>query len=115
MMHELSIALSILDMAAEEAERRGGVHVLAVHLRLGALSGVVKEALISAYEIAREHSALPESRLEIEEVPLRGYCPSCQADREVVAMYDLRCVECGTPTPELVSGRELEVRALEIR
>ena len=43
-MHELSIALSILDLAAEEAGRRGG-RVVAVHLKLGPLSGVVKEAL----------------------------------------------------------------------
>ena len=48
-MHELSIALSLLDQVAEEAERRGGVQVHAIHLRLGPLSGVVKEALLSAY------------------------------------------------------------------
>ena len=28
-MHELSIAMSIIEMAEEEAERRGGVQVLA--------------------------------------------------------------------------------------
>jgi hydrogenase nickel incorporation protein HypA/HybF len=40
-MHELSIAMSIVELAEEEAERRG-VQVTAVHLKLGALSGVVK-------------------------------------------------------------------------
>ena len=59
-MHELSIALSIVDMAAEEAERQGG-RVVAVHLKLGPLSGVVKAALLSAYELAREGSPLPDS------------------------------------------------------
>ena len=44
-MHELSIAMSIVDMAQEEAERHGGVQVQAVHLKLGRLAGVVKEAL----------------------------------------------------------------------
>ena len=44
-MHELSIAMSIVELAEEEAERRG-VHINAVHLKLGALSGVVKEALL---------------------------------------------------------------------
>ena len=34
LMHELSIATSIIDMAQEEAEKRG-VRVLAVHLKLG--------------------------------------------------------------------------------
>ncbi len=44
-MHELSIAMSIVELAEEEAERRS-VQVNAVHLKLGALSGVVKEALL---------------------------------------------------------------------
>ena len=40
-MHELSIAASIVDLAEEEAERRA-VRVVAIHLTLGALSGVVR-------------------------------------------------------------------------
>ena len=52
-MHELSIALSLLDLVEEEAERRG-VRVAAVHVRLGPLSGVVRDALVSAFELARE-------------------------------------------------------------
>jgi Zn finger protein HypA/HybF involved in hydrogenase expression len=41
-MHELSIALGILDVAGEEAQRHGG-RVAAIHLKLGPLAGVVKE------------------------------------------------------------------------
>jgi hydrogenase nickel incorporation protein HypA/HybF len=114
-MHELSIALSILDMAAEAAKERGGLDIVAVHLRLGPLSGVVKEALVSAYELAREHSPLADAQLVIEDVPLVGHCPSCQADRSVVSPQDIRCSVCGAATPDLVNGRELEVSALEIR
>ena len=43
-MHELSIAMSIVELAEEEAERRG-VQVEAVHLKLGALSGVLRNGL----------------------------------------------------------------------
>jgi hydrogenase nickel incorporation protein HypA/HybF len=51
-MHELSIAMSIVELAEEESERRGGLRVRAVHLRLGLLAGVVKDALLSSYEMA---------------------------------------------------------------
>lgn len=102
-------------MAAEEAERHGGARVLAVHLRLGPLSGVIKEALQSAYEVARAGSPLEEAELLIEEVPIRAYCTTCQAERAVLSMQQLGCAECGTPTPQVVSGRELEVIALEIQ
>jgi hydrogenase nickel incorporation protein HypA/HybF len=112
-MHELSIAMSILDMAGEEA-RRHDARVEAVHLKLGPLSGVVKEALLSAWEIARESSPLKGARLVIEDVAIRTDCPRCGAEQPVVSMQDLRCAECGTPAARLVSGRELEVVALEI-
>jgi hydrogenase nickel incorporation protein HypA/HybF len=113
-MHELSIALSVLQLAAEEAERQGGGEVLAIHLRLGPLSGVVPEALRSAYDLAREGSPLRKAALVIEEVALVTYCPVCAAERAPGSVQQLRCPECGTPTPEIVRGRELEVTALEM-
>ncbi len=44
-MHELSIASAILDAVRKEAEKRPGVHVSKVGVRIGALSGVEPEAL----------------------------------------------------------------------
>ena len=38
-MHELSLAVNILELAQEEADRRGGLRVSAIHLRMGPLSG----------------------------------------------------------------------------
>jgi len=113
-MHELSIALSILDLAAEEAERRGVGRVVAIHLRLGPLSGVVREALRSAFELARESSTLSQAELMIEEVPLAAYCSTCATERTLESPQLLCCPTCGTPTPEVVHGRELEIVALEI-
>ena len=49
-MHELSIALSIVELAQQEARIRGNLRVLAVHMRLGSLTGVAKDALLSSYE-----------------------------------------------------------------
>jgi hydrogenase nickel incorporation protein HypA/HybF len=114
-MHELSIALGIVDIAQEESDRRGGVAVLAVHVKLGPLSGVVKEALTSAYELAREGSAVAQSRLVIEETALVIHCPRCEMDAAVPSVYEMCCPRCGTPSGDVVCGRELEVTALEIQ
>jgi hydrogenase nickel incorporation protein HypA/HybF len=113
-MHELSIALSILDMAAEELARHGGTRIRSIHLRLGPLAGVVKEALVSAYELARDAEALGDATLVIEEMPIVACCPRCRTNRPVIAIDRLCCVECGSPTPDIVGGRQLEVFALEI-
>src|SRR5262249_41861967 len=113
-MHELSIALSILDLAAEEAERQGSGRVVAIHLRLGPLSGVVRDALVSAYERGREGTPLEKAALVIEAVPLVGYCPACAGPRTLASPQHFCCPDCGGPTAEILSGRELEVTALEV-
>lgn len=112
-MHELSIAMSIVDMALEEAQQRG-IQISAVHLKLGRLSGVVKEALLSSYEMACCDTPLEGSQLVIEEIPIVVFCPTCNTERPLHSMQLFCCSECGTPTPEVVQGKELEVVALEV-
>jgi hydrogenase nickel incorporation protein HypA/HybF len=113
-MHELSIAMSIVDAALEEAERRG-VQVTAVHLRLGALSGVVKDALLFSYEMACQDTPLAASQLMIEELPVIVFCPQCQKEQTLDSMQLFACPKCGTPTMDVRQGKELEVFALEVR
>jgi hydrogenase nickel incorporation protein HypA/HybF len=112
-MHELSIAMSIVEVAQEEAAQRG-VQVHAVHLKLGALAGVVKESLLGCYEMACGETPLEGSRLVIEDVPVVVFCPACLAPRPTSSIQLFCCAECGTPTPHVLQGKELEVVALEI-
>jgi len=66
-MHELSIALSLVDAACDELPRLGPkVAVRSVHVRLGPYSGVVADALVSAFDVAAAGSPLAGARLEIE-------------------------------------------------
>jgi hydrogenase nickel incorporation protein HypA/HybF len=113
-MHELSIAMSIVEMAEEEADHRGGLRVNAVHLKLGALAGVVKEALLSSYELACEGTGLQGSRLVIDEIPVVVNCPRCLGPRTVDSIQWFVCPECKGPVSEVIQGRELQVFALEI-
>ncbi len=113
-MHELSIALSIIEGVEEEALRQGGGRVCAVHLRLGPLAGVVKEALLFSYELACEGTSLQGSSLIIEDVPLLIRCPTCQAERAPFSFQRLECEQCGTPAAEVLQGKDLEVSALEL-
>jgi hydrogenase nickel incorporation protein HypA/HybF len=113
-MHELSIAISIVEMAEEEAGRRPGARVSAVHLKVGALAGVVGAALRSSFELACEGTELQGSRLVIEEVPVVVNCPRCMLRRTVDSVQWFVCPECKSPVSDVISGRELEVVALEI-
>lgn len=113
-MHELSIALSMIEMANEEIVRRGAGRVTALHLRLGPLSGVVKEALEFSFQIACQGTALEGSRLVIEDVPVVIHCAACRQDVLIESIQDFRCSRCGELSAEVVQGRDLEVVALEL-
>jgi hydrogenase nickel incorporation protein HypA/HybF len=113
-MHELSIAMSIVEVVEEESARQGDARVLAVHLKLGPLSGVVKEALLASFEMAREGTALDGCNLIIEEVPILIDCTNCGTTRPVVSIQEMSCSVCGAPADKVIHGRELEVSAIEI-
>lgn len=113
-MHELSIALSMIDQILEESESRGGLVVEAVHLRLGVFSGVDRQALLFGYALACEGTPLEDSRLVIETIPLLIYCTACRKNRTPPSLYEICCPVCHTPGQNIVTGREIEVASLEV-
>ena len=113
-MHELSIALSIIEGAEEQVLQEGGGRVRAVYLKLGPLSGVVKEALLFSYGLACEGTSLEGSALVIEDIPIRIYCPACRAEQNPVSLQALQCSRCGALAGEVTQGAELELTALEL-
>jgi hydrogenase nickel incorporation protein HypA/HybF len=113
-MHELSIAYSLVEIASQAAANAQVTRVDALHLRLGALSGVVKEALLFSYEIAVVGTVLEGSRLEIEEIPVALHCPACAVTSTLDTLQSFRCPLCGQASNDIRQGRELEVVSLEI-
>jgi hydrogenase nickel incorporation protein HypA/HybF len=65
-MHELSVAVSLVEIATEEGQRLGG-RVCAVHVKIGQLAGVAKEALEFSFDIACQETPIAGSRLVIED------------------------------------------------
>ncbi|MEO8593877.1 MAG: hydrogenase maturation nickel metallochaperone HypA [Candidatus Solibacter sp.] len=112
-MHELSIAASIVELATEEAEKRH-IEVVAIHLKLGALSGVVREALEGSYELVAAGTPLQLAALVIHEIPAVIYCPACHEPRELPSIQAFLCPVCGGPPGEVLQGRDLQVTALEV-
>ena len=113
-MHELSIAIAICEEVSERAERDNVAGVKSVRLRIGELSAVVNEALRFAWDVTTEGTAAAGSELLIETVPVRVFCPTCECERSPQGVNYLACSVCGTATPTIVMGRELELVAMEV-
>ena len=64
-MHELSIAMSLVDLACEKAAQIDVACIAAIHVRVGARSGVVADALSFSFDVAAAGTPLEHARLEI--------------------------------------------------
>ena len=113
-MHELSIAISMIEMATDELKKHDAARVSALYLKLGAMSGVVKDALLFSWEIACQDTPLSGARLEIEEIPVVVFCARCNAQKTLDSINGFFCPACHAPAAEILQGKELEVTALEI-
>lgn len=113
-MHELRIALALVDLAARAAAEAQSGRVAAVSIRVGPLSGVEVESLRSVFPMAAAGTVCADARLEIQSEPLRVYCPRCRAPRDLPDITPIQCPICGTPTPILLSGRELQLDSIEV-
>jgi hydrogenase nickel incorporation protein HypA/HybF len=113
-MHELSIAQSLIELACDAATQEGCERVTRLIVRVGALSGVVKEALEFSFDLAAEETACAGASLEIEDVKITVYCSACESRKTLSDGYLFCCPTCGLPTPEILTGRELELVSVEV-
>lgn len=104
---------SALDIALEWAERQGAERIHRLGLRVGALSGIVPDALEFAFEALRLDTPAETARLEIEYIPIRIYCPACDREFTMDDFWYL-CPDCDNTQTEIRQGRELEITFVEL-
>jgi hydrogenase nickel incorporation protein HypA/HybF len=109
-MHELSLVQGVIEICEPHATGR---RVLEVTLEIGALSGVVPEALEFCFEAVVRGTLLEGARLVIEKIPATGFCSSCRVVSTMETYFD-PCPCCGAPVLELRSGDEMRVKDLEV-
>jgi hydrogenase nickel incorporation protein HypA/HybF len=108
-MHELAIAQSVVDAVGEHS---GGAPVARVRLRVGALAGVVPDAIRFCFELVADGTCVEGADLVIEEVAGQGHCRTCDC---AVALPDLILLcPCGSADVQILAGRELMVASIDM-
>ena len=113
-MHELSLATSIVEIAGEHVRQQGGGRVTSVTLRIGRLSCVHEDALRSSFELVTEGTPLAGASLVVIEVPVRIWCPACEAEVELPGIQRFACPSCGHLSGDIRAGRELDIESIRI-
>ena len=113
-MHELSIAMAVIDEVTKQVAGAGGGRVLSITLRIGRLSMVQEGTLRSSFDLASAGTELLGARLEIIDVPVRIWCPDCSAERDLPGIQRFACPECGRLSGDIRAGRELDLESIEL-
>jgi len=112
-VHELSVAQSLLDLVAEHVPTPRHPDVRVVRIRVGGLSGVIPESLEFCFDALVADTPLSGARMEIERVPIRLRCESCQGSFEIDAPRFL-CPGCDGARVRMVAGSELDLTEVEL-
>jgi hydrogenase nickel incorporation protein HypA/HybF len=108
-MHELAITESIV---AAVVERMPDTPVRRVNLSIGRLSGVVPDAVRFCFDLVTTGTSLDGAVLEIDEPRGRVVCRRCAVEFDTDEMLAL--CPCGSADIELLQGRELRIRSVEV-
>jgi len=100
---------SVVQTVELAANTAGATRVEAVGLRVGTQTGAIPEALEAAWPLAIAGTFLDGARLDLEFLQAAVWCPTCNAEQDIDEFYALTCPVCGTPSGNLVRGREFEV------
>lgn len=111
-MHELSIAISIVEIAEENAKKANTSVINEIELDIGSQSGVVLEALEFAMQSAVQGTMLEKAEVKINSIPARATCSQCQYEFFIDDLFT-PCPECGNPFCEITQGKELKVKSLK--
>ncbi len=112
-MHELSIVMSILDIAEKESAKNKAVQIDEIELEIGELSGVDMPAFDFAWQQAVKATRLEAAVKTVNHIPGEGLCMNCEA---VFPMHQLYkpCPVCGDHFITILKGKELRVKSLVI-
>lgn len=111
-MHEMSIAVAMVEQVTEAPAADGHGKVSAVRLRLGELAGVVADSLRFCFSLACAGTVLDGAELLVDHVPGRARCAPCGAEWATGMPPQLCCPQCEGGRAELLSGREMQIVGL---
>lgn len=110
-MHEMSIALSIVDLVSDQFKLAEAESVKEVELDIGTISGVELEALKFALEIATKSTLMEDAAIKINTIQAESLCLECNHVFES-ELYFSQCPKCKELNTKILKGKELQVKSI---
>jgi hydrogenase nickel incorporation protein HypA/HybF len=112
-MHELSIVMSIIDIAAEQAANENAATIDEIEIDIGCLSTVEMNAFDFAWQQAVKQTILEKTARKINRIKGKAQCLDCETSFAIENLYD-SCPVCGKNFINITEGKELRVKSLVV-
>ena len=110
-MHELSLAMEVIELAHREADKNNLAAIQEILIEVGDLSGVEADAFQSALELIVKNTILEDSVINIIRTQGIGKCLACNMEFEMNNRIDT-CPGCQCFPSEIIGGQEFRVQSL---
>lgn len=112
-LHELSLTQNLIDIAERHARREGALSINSITVEIGALSGVIPEAVEFAFEACTNGTLAEGAKLAIQHVSGLGRCLECDQECRLEALTD-PCPNCHSFSLEILRGQDMLLIEMEI-
>lgn len=110
-MHEMSIAVALLDRVLAEAAKGGLCTVTRLAVEVGALQAVEPELLKEAFSAAALGSLAQGARLDLQMRAAEARCQACSGTFKPTYQSYV-CPHCGQADVRIIKGKELYLLSL---
>lgn len=112
-MHEMSIAISIVDIVCKKANEENAKNINNIVIDVGELSGIMIDALEFGFEAATKNTLADGAKLKINKIQGKAYCKNCDKPYYLKNEYS-PCPTCNDFNFELQEGKELNIKSFNI-
>ena len=112
-MHEMSIAMNVVEIVTDTAKKNKAKKINLIELDVGALSGIIPDALEFCFESACKGTIAENSELKLNLIKADAECENCSNKFKTAEMVS-KCPKCGEMVFQISGGRELKVRAINV-
>lgn len=112
-MHETPIVFKIVGIAEHHAKINGANKVNRLVIQIGELSDVIPDAVKMCFPMCIEGTMLDGASLEIETIPAIGVCRQCSNKYNLIE-HEFKCPKCQCEHWEIITGRELLIKEIEV-
>jgi hydrogenase nickel incorporation protein HypA/HybF len=112
-MHELSLAMEVVELAKREALKHEVTHIREIIIEVGDLSGVEADAFQFALEMVVRDTILEHATVKLIHTPGKGKCSGCNTEFVMEQRLDT-CPGCRCFPSEIIGGQEFRVVSMMV-